>query len=253
MDKPKLSVVIPAYKETTNIKNGCLNQVYDYLRKQDYTWEVLVVDDDSPDDTLAVARENIKGKKGFQVIHETHGGKGITVMRGVLQAKGEIILATDMDQATPIEQLEKLLPKFEEGYDIVIGSRSGRKGAPLIRKIYAFGFVMLRNVVLGLPFKDTQCGFKAYTQEAARGVFPQMLAQWEKKTSSGAAVNAGFDIEALFLAKKKGLKVAEVPVTWQYVQSERVGIGAAIEALKDMVRIRLNDLRGGYDQFLQAA
>lgn len=253
MNDVKLSVVIPAYKETKNIRNGSLDQVYDYLSKQKYSWEVLVVDDDSPDDTLAIAQENIKNKKGFRVIHEKHGGKGITVMRGVLQSAGDIILATDMDQATPIDQIEKFFPKLEEGYDIIIGSRSGRKGAPLIRQIYAFGFVLLRNMILGLPFTDTQCGFKAYTRGAAGEIFPQMLKKWEKKAAAGAAVNAGFDIEALFIAKKKGLKVAEVPVKWQYVQSERVGIRAAVEALKDMLQIKLNDLRGGYDQFLQTA
>jgi dolichyl-phosphate beta-glucosyltransferase len=247
MNSPKLSIVIPAYNESKNIASGVLTQVDEYLKKQDYTYEVLIVDDGSTDDTVEVAEKVIKGMKNFSVVKNPHGGKALTVLSGMLQTKGEVALFTDMDQATPIDQLEKLLPKFEDGNDIVIGSRSGRKGAPLIRKFIAFGFALSRNIILGLPFKDTQCGFKAFTHHAIEQTFPQMVEIWSEMKAKKAAVNAGFDVELLYLAKKKNLKIAEVPVQWHYVGTERVqAITDSIEALKDMLRIRQNDLSGKY-------
>lgn len=248
MDKNiKLSVVIPAYKEVSNLKNGVLDEVYDYLKGVEYPYEVLIVDDGSPDNTVEVAEDVIKGKNGFRVIRNPHGGKALTVLSGMQETRGEISVFTDMDQATPINQIEKLLPYFEQGYDVVIGSRSGRKGAPLIRKLSAFGFSLLRGIILGLPFKDTQCGFKAFNQESIKTVFPELEKIWKRRASKGAAVNAGFDVEMLFLLKKKGFKIAEVPVNWHHVGTERVQlISDAIEAIKDMLRIRLNSLQGRY-------
>lgn len=248
MNNVKLSVVIPAYNESKNLGNGALGEVYDYLKSQSYTWEVLVVDDGSSDDTVQKVRDQIKGKEGFRLLENSHGGKAITVMTGMLAAKGEVAVFTDMDQATPIAEIEKLFPKFDEGYDIVIGSRKGRKGAPLIRKLMGWGFSSLRGLILGLPFADTQCGFKAFNQEAIQAVFPKLLAGWQKKKASGAAVNAGFDVETLYFARKKGFKIAEVLVNWRHVGSERVqAISDSVEALKDMARIKLSDIKGKYD------
>ena len=175
MNDPRLSVVIPAYNESANLKNGILDEVYNYLKAQKYTYEVLIVDDASKDETRELVEKFIKGKNGFKLIKNEHGGKAITVTTGMLEAKGEIVLFTDMDQATPIKELEKLLPKFEEGFDVVIGSRKSRAGAPLIRKLMGWGFATMRNIILGLPFKDTQCGFKAFKQSAVHEIFPDML------------------------------------------------------------------------------
>ncbi len=243
----KLSVVIPAYNETNNLKFGVLDEVYNYLKGQGYTYEVLIVDDGSTDQTPGIVKELIKNKSGFKSIENQHGGKAITVMSGMLEASGEIAVFTDMDQATPLKEIEKFFPKFEEGYDIVIGSRAGRKGAPLVRKLLAWGFATLRNLILNLPFSDTQCGFKAFKKDAIQKVLPELLEQWRNMSSSGAAVNAGFDVETLYLAKKKGLKIAEVSVDWHHVGSERVqAIKDSVDAIKDMLRIRINDLQGKY-------
>ncbi len=243
----KLSVVIPAYKEIENLKSGVLDEVDNYLKEVDYSYEVLIVDDGSPDETAKVAEEMSKGKKGFTVIKNPHGGKALTVISGMQKTQGEISVFTDMDQATPIDQIERFFPKFEEGYDIVIGQRTQRKGAPLVRKLAAFVFSLLRGIILGLPFKDTQCGFKAFNQKAIKEVFPEMEKIWKDKVSKGAAVNAGFDVEMLFLARKKGFRIAEVPVEWRHVGTERVQlVKDAIEAIKDMLRIRSNDLQGRY-------
>lgn len=245
MQRPYLSVVIPAYREEDNLKSGVLKEVYDYLKKQSYTWEVLIVDDGSPDNTAKVAKELVKKYKNFSVLKEPHRGKGGTVIAGVLASKGEIILFTDMDQATPIDQLEKILPKFNQGFDIVIGSRAGRKGAPLVRKIMAFGFVVLRTLVLRLPYRDTQCGFKAIKSDA-KGIFKKMMI-FNEKSSKDAGVTAGFDLEMLYLARKNGLKVAEVPVVWEHKGSVRVNpIRDSYQGLRDLLRVRINAIRGIY-------
>ncbi len=251
MEKNDISIVIPAFNEEQNLKNGVLKEVEDYLSKQNYSYEVLIVDDGSKDQTLQLIEEFIKGKSHYQLIRNNHGGKAIAVMTGMLQSNGEIALFTDMDQATPLREIEKLLPEFEKGNDIVIGSRKGRKGAPAIRKVMALGFSVLRTLLLGLPFRDTQCGFKAFNREATQKVFHPLLKRWRKHLKDGgAAVNAGFDVETLFLAKKIGFKIAEVPVDWHYVGTERVqAVKDSLDALQDMLKIRLNDWTGSYAEF----
>ncbi len=243
----KLSIVIPAYNEEKNLKNGVLDLVDDYLRTVDYSYEVLIVDDGSTDQTREIIKEQIKGKPSFKLIENRHGGKAFTVMTGLLSARGEIALFTDMDQATPLNQIEKFFPKFEQNYDIVIGSRRGRAGAPLMRQLTAWGFAMLRNLILGLPFSDTQCGFKVFNQAAIKKIIPKIKDEWGVVHTGGGAVNAGFDVELLYLAKKYGFKIAEVPVEWNYVDTERVQvIKDALAAIYDMLRIRWNDFSGKY-------
>lgn len=247
VDKIFLSVVIPAYNEEYNLRTGVLDSVYDYLLEQKYSWEILFVDDGSTDGTVRVANEFAKKHKGFTVLKEPHRGKAGTVTAGVLKAKGEIILFTDTDQATPIDQLEKILPKFEKGYDVVIGSRSGREGAPIIRKVMAWGFSFLRLLVLRLPFKDTQCGFKAFKNEPANRIFRKLELFGEKSTTSGASVFAGFDLEVLYVARKLGHKIAEVPVDWHHKEGTKVDpIKDSIEGLKGLLMVRLNALQGKY-------
>ncbi len=243
----KLSVVIPAYNEEENLNKGVLQEVWDYLNKQKYSWELLIVDDESTDNTLKLVEKFVKSHKNVRALKEPHRGKGGTVIAGMLAAKGDIVLFTDMDQATPINQIEKLLPKFEQGYDGVIGSRKGRKGAPFVRKLMGWGFATLRNIILGLPFKDTQCGFKAFTREASENIFKRMKIFDEKKAVQGAAVNAGFDLEMLYIARKLGYKVAEVPVIWHHKGTERVSaIKDSWEGFRDLMRVRLNAIFGMY-------
>lgn len=247
MNSIKLSVVIPAYNEAKNLKDGVLDEVKSYLAKQEYPYEVLIVDDGSTDDTVSILEDQIKDNPNFKVIKNPHGGKAITVMTGILKAEGEVVVFTDMDQATPLSEIEKILPSFKDEYDIVIGSRHGRPGAPLVRKISAWGFAFLRNIILGLPFSDTQCGFKAFSQKASQTVFPRILEIWKEMRAKSAAVNAGFDVETLYFAKKQGFKIAEIQVNWHHVGTERVQlVKDALEAFKDMLRIRINDFKGKY-------
>jgi glycosyltransferase involved in cell wall biosynthesis len=245
----KISVVIPAYNEEASILKGSLIEVWQYLKKQKYSWEVLLVDDRSTDKTLFLMKEYARAHQGFRVLPEPHRGKGGTVIAGMLKAQGQIILFCDMDQATPINQFDKLLPKLSAGggYDIAIGSRAGRAGAPLIRKAMAYGFMFLRTLVLRLPYRDTQCGFKALKREAANKIFERMKVVNEKTVAVGAAVTAGFDLEVLYLARKLGLKVAEVPVEWHHKSTERINpIKDSYEGLRDLLRVRLNSLTGKY-------
>lgn len=243
----KLSVVIPAYNESENLKIGVLDKVRDFLEKSELDWEVIVVDDGSTDSTVEAVKKYIAKDKNFKLIQNYHGGKAMAVMTGMLAAKEEIILFMDMDQATPISEIDKFLPKFEQGYDIVIGKRTGRKGAPVVRKLAAWGFSLLRALILGLPFKDTQTGFKAFNQKAINKIIPKIEGEWGVLHTKGGAVNAGFDVELLYLAKKYGFKIAEVDVEWNYVDTERVQvIKDAAAAIYDMFRIRINDLKGKY-------
>lgn len=244
----KISIVIPSYNEAANLKRGVLSEVESYLKDLKTDYDVIVVDDGSSDESVEIIKETILRNKKFRLIRNSHGGKANAVMTGMLKASGEIVLFTDMDQATPINQLEKFIPKFEEGYDIVIGSRHGREGAPIIRKLAAWGFSVLRRIILGMPFKDTQTGFKAFTKESVNKIIPRIKNEWGVVHFKGGAVNAGFDVEVLYLAKKYGFKIAEVPVEWKYVDTERVQVVKdALAAIYDMLRIRLNDFKRRYN------
>lgn len=243
-----LSVVIPAYNEEKNIKAGSLEQVRKFLSCQKYTWEVLVVNDESTDKTARLVADYANKYKGFRLLMEPHRGKGGTVIAGMLQAAGDIILFTDMDQATPIDQLNGILPKFNQGYSIVIGSRAGRAGAPIVRKLMAYGFSILRYLILRLPYRDTQCGFKAFKNNAAKEIFRRMKIYNDKVVVKGAAVNAAFDLEVLYIARKLGLKVAEVPVVWKYRKTERINpIKDSLDGLGGMLKVRWNALGGKYN------
>lgn len=258
----KLSVIIPAYNEIDNLKKGVLDQVENYLEKEIKGYEVVIVDDGSTDNSIKFIEDALKSKKNFRLIKNNHGGKAIAVMTGLLESTGEVALFTDMDQATPISEVKKLLPyfalakrsdakqsdAFEKDFDIVIGSRSGRKGAPLIRKLMAFGFSIIRTIILGLPFKDTQCGFKAFNRRTISTIFPFLKERWRKHLKEkGAAVNAAFDVETLFLAKKRGFRIKEVTVDWHHVGTERVQvIRDSYDAIIDILKIRINDILGRY-------
>lgn len=244
-----LSIVIPAYNEETNIRLGTLEKVAAYLSKQTYSWEVIVVDDGSSDGTSKLLDQFAATNSGFRVMHNSHQGKAGTVISGMLSGTGEIILFSDLDQATPLMELDKLLPWFAKGYDIVIGSRSGRReGAPLTRRVMARGFMLLRSYILGLHnIVDTQCGFKAFRGPVARDIFGRLRLYSNKHQVSGSSVTAGFDIEVLFLGRKLKYKIKEVSVEWHYVETRRVSpLRDSWLGLLDILTIRLMAWQGRY-------
>lgn len=244
-----LSIVIPAYNEETNIRLGTLDKVARYLDHQTFTWEALIVNDGSSDRTKELASEFCRANKGFRLIDNPHQGKAATVMTGMLAATGELVLFTDLDQATPIRELEHVLPFFDRGFDVVIGSRKGaREGAPLFRRIMARGFMILRTLFLGLKgIEDTQCGFKAFRNTVAKDIFGRLQLYGHAQSVSGAMVSAGFDVEVLYLARKLGYKIKEVPVEWHYVETRRVNpVKDSLQGLYDILRIRWNAMTGRY-------
>lgn len=244
-------MVIPSYDEMTNLRKGVLEKVQHFLQKKKYSYEVIVVDDGSNDGSAEFVEKFAKENSHFQLIKNPHAGKAGAVTKGMLAAKGEYILFTDMDQATPIEEIDALLPSFEQGYDIVIGSRNNeRKGSPLIRLFISRANMMLRKILIGLPtISDTQCGFKVFRYPVAQKLFTKIndIHHGFKKVS-GSNVTSGFDVEFLYIGEKMGYKIKEISVSWLYVETRRVSpIRDSVEGLKELFRIRLNSAKGVYN------
>lgn len=247
---PFLSVVIPCYNEERNLRRGALEKVEKFLRTKDYPWEVIVVDDGSQDESKEIIREYKKKVPKFTLIENSHQGKGPTVITGILKSKGKYVLFTDLDQATPISEVEKILPWFEKGFDVVIGSRrEKRAGAPIFRILMARAFTVLRSLILGLKgISDTQCGFKAFRREVAQDLLKGLKLYGKRRKVKGAMVTAGFDIETLLLAKKRGYKIKEVPVKWFYKETKRVNpLKDSWGGFLDLIKIKFNELKGVYD------
>lgn len=245
-----LSIVIPSYNEEVNIRKGALSQVHDFLSRQSFSYEVIVVDDGSTDKSRQLVEEFMRDHGHIRQLCANHGGKANAIIEGVKDAKGEIVLFTDMDQATPLKEMLKLLQKFEEGYDVAIGSRGTvREGAPLTRRLTAIGMIVIRKLILGLVnISDTQTGFKAFRRDVALKIFDR-LTLFGKGAGNvkGAAVTASFDVEVLFIGEKLQVKIAEVPVEWHHIETRHVNpVVEGIRTIKDLLTIRLNDLRGRY-------
>lgn len=249
-DQPHLSVIIPAYNEEPNFKKGTIDQVPEYLGKQDYTWEVLIVDDGSEDNTAVLAQKFAKKYKNLKVIENPHQGKAETVKTGVEKATGELVLFTDFDQATPISEIEKLLPHFPQ-FDIVIGSRqlpgAKREKEPIYRHLMGLVFNLVVQAIAVRGIWDTQAGFKCFKADVARELFSKLKVYGRGQKVKGALVTA-FDVELLFLAKKKGYKIKEVPIIWHHVATSRVSpVKDSLRMFRDVVKVRTNDLRGIYN------
>jgi dolichyl-phosphate beta-glucosyltransferase len=239
VEQPHLSVVIPAYNEAVRIV-PTIGAIASYVSTLGFPWELIVADDGSQDgtpdlcDELALA--NLRVLRAPQ-----NGGKGSAVRRGMLAAQGRYVLFSDADNSTPIEEVTKLLAKLESGqYDIAVGSRAADGAeethrSPL-RRLMSGGLRAIVRYGLRVGVRDTQCGFKLYTQAVARRLH-------EAQTLMGFS----FDLEILYLAARLGYRVAEVPVAWVDAPGSKVdAIKEARRFLKDLARIRLNDLRGVY-------
>lgn len=251
MEKVFLSVVIPSYDEMANLQKGVLDKVEHFLSKKKYSYEVIIVDDGSKDGSVEFVRGFVKDNPKFRLIKNPHLGKAGAITTGVLNSKGDYVLFSDMDQATPIEEIDKLLPYFEEEYDVVIGSRrSQRKGAPWTRRLMARGMIVLRTLLVNIHgISDTQCGFKMFRRETAQKLFKKIDQLHNNfKKVSGSNVSAGFDVELLYLTQNLGYKIKEVPVNWLYVETRRVNpIKDSIEGFIDLIRIKSKSLKGEYN------
>ncbi|MGB9911249.1 MAG: glycosyltransferase [Microgenomates group bacterium] len=251
MKKPFLSVVIPCYNEEKNLKRGVLDEVKNYLKKQKYDWEVIISDDGSTDGSLNFLEKYCQKNPSFLLLKNPHGGKPFAVKAGIQKAKGKIVLFTDMDQSTPLKEIEKFFPFFEKNYDVVIGSRGlERKGFSILRKVASIVFRSFRQILLLREIKDTQCGFKAFKNKVAKDLFSQLLIFKNPTQVKGWRVGA-FDVELLFIAQKRGYKIAEVPVEWIdkdiAVGKKRNFFKESKEMFKEILRVKFNDWRGFYD------
>jgi len=210
------SIVIPAYNEGARI-GATLERVLRYLTEQEWAAEVIVVNDGSRDNTAEVVRSYAATDHRLRLLENPgNRGKGYSVRAGMLQATGDLLLFSDADMSSPIEEAAKLFAAIEAGADVAIGSRWLQRELQtqrqsVLRQLLGRAFNLVPRLVLGLNYKDTQCGFKAFTRRAAQLIFPQQrIERW------------GFDPELLFLAQNSGLKVAEVPVTWAHSEGTRI-------------------------------
>ncbi|HPD61196.1 MAG TPA: glycosyltransferase family 2 protein [Thermodesulfobacteriota bacterium] len=236
-----LSVVIPAYNEAERI-GATLQKINDYLLTRDYRSEVIVVDDGSTDTTPQVVRKIAQGIPLIRLLENgANRGKGYSVRAGMLNARGEIILFSDADLSTPIQELDKLTDWLNQGYDIAIGSRALPESdivvrQPLIREFMGKTFNQLVQLLTISGIRDTQCGFKVFSKDAAKDIF-------EKQTIWGFS----FDVEILFIARKSGYRIKEVPIRWINSPNSRVHIVKdSFLMLCDLVKIRMRYLMGKY-------
>ena len=238
---PVYSIIIPAYNESERI-TATLESVAAYARQQQWDVEVLVVNDGSRDNTVAVVEELARSHPFIRILENPgNRGKGYSVRNGMLQARGEILLFSDADLSSPIEEAPKLFEALAAGADVAIGSRWLRaelqsQRQPLLRQIYGRMFNVALRLLLGLNFRDTQCGFKAFRREAAQRIFPlQKIERW------------GFDPEILFLARKLGYRTVEVPVRWAHSAGTRLHpLRDGMRMVWEIFRVRWYALTGQY-------
>ncbi|HEY0758964.1 MAG TPA: dolichyl-phosphate beta-glucosyltransferase [Acidisarcina sp.] len=241
--RPEYSIVIPAYNESARIGKA-LTEVLDCVTKMAWSAEVIVVDDGSTDATAWLVQQFMQRDPRLRLVQNSRNcGKGYSVRHGILQAAGDIVMFTDADLSAPIEEAERLFTAIKAGADIAIGSRWLDRGRqtrhqPLYRQFFGRCFNAITRLVMGLPFADTQCGFKAFRHSAAQTVFQlQRIQRW------------GFDPELLFIALKRGYTIREVAVTWGHDERSRLSyLKDGIKMLEEIAYIRWNAMTGSYDR-----
>jgi dolichyl-phosphate beta-glucosyltransferase len=235
------SIVLPAYNETQRIAST-LDQILEHADKREWSFEVIVVDDGSTDDTAQIV-EAYAGKHPALRLLRNPGnrGKGYSVRQGMFEARGDVLLFSDADLSSPIAEADKLFAAIQQGADIAIGSRwlnadMQIKRQPPHRQLFGRIFNLMLRLGLGLNFRDTQCGFKAFTRDAAQKVFPlQRIERW------------GFDPELLYLARTFGLNVAEVAVAWSHREGTHLRpMRDGLSMFGEILAIRWNALSGKY-------
>ena len=241
MDSATYSIILPAYNESARIA-ATLDKILAHGTQRGWNLEVIVVNDGSSDGTAEIVRSYATKHPALRLLENPgNRGKGFSVRNGMLHAKGDILLFSDADLSSPIEEADKLFAAIAKGVDIAIGSRwvdprLQIRRQPLHRRLFGRIFNLLLRGILGLQFKDTQCGFKAFTRSSAQTIFPlQKIERW------------GFDPELLYLAAKFGYNVSEVPVAWSHREGTRIHpLRDGIRMFGELLRIRWYALKGNY-------
>lgn len=236
-----LSIVIPVYNEEKRL-GPTLDKIKAYLEKQAWPREIVLVDDGSRDGGIALARQQLEGREEYRVIsYGSNRGKGYALKQGMIASRGEYVLFTDADLSTPIEELDKMWQWFEQGFDIVQGSRkmpgaSVERHQPWLRENMGKVFTALSNIIANVNVRDVTCGFKAYRGEVARDLYTrQHLYDWS------------FDAEIIYLARRAGYRLKEVPVRWLDERGTKVNlVRDSVRSFVGLLTIRLNGWRGLY-------
>ena len=238
-DAPFLSIVLPAWNEEQRLPEA-LRKITAYLDQQPYAAEVLVVENGSTDRTTAIAEEYAARVPYVRVLHSPKG-KGAAVKHGMLAGEGEYLYVCDTDLAVPIEEVAKFLPPQAGDYEVAIASREApgatRYNEPFYRHLMGRVYNLIAQLIAVPGIKDTQCGFKCLRRDAARAIFQaQVMGGW------------GFDVEVLFIARRWGYRIIEVPVTWYYGKGSRVSpLKDSLRMLGELWQVRRNGWRGEYD------
>jgi dolichyl-phosphate beta-glucosyltransferase len=239
--QPLASIIIPAWNEERRI-GGSLAKIADFVHGHSQSIEVIVSDDGSQDATAGIVEEFARRYPFVRLLRNRHGGKGAAIKAGVAAGEGQYLVISDADLAVPIEEVLKFLPPALDGYDVAIASREG-KGAkrinePYYRHLMGRVYNLLVQVAAVPGIRDTQCGFKAFRREVARQIFPQQTIEgW------------GFDVEILFIARRFGYRVVEVPVTWYYGAESKVRpVKDTLGMVRDLWQVRRNAWKGLYER-----
>lgn len=235
-----ISIVIPVYNEEKRII-GFLQSVVEYLLKKEFSCEVVIADDGSVDRTIAITEALLKEKlpEKYHILKlPINRGKGAAIREGMLAATGKYIFFIDADGSTAIQEIDNFIPHFSPRYDIYTATRTIKHEAPFKRKLFGYGYIYLANYLLNLKISDFTCGFKCYTRNSAQKIFPkQSLNNWS------------FDAEDLFLAKKYGYNIKEIPVYWRHVGGSKVKVFKnVLDCGFDLFRIKHNESKGYYNQ-----
>ncbi len=242
MMDPTYTIVLPAYNESERLTTS-LPKMLDYIRQRDLHAEIIVVNDGSTDDTADIVRR-FAGAYPMVRLLENPGnrGKGYSVRSGMLHAKGDVMLFSDADLSSPITEADKLFAAIAGGADVAVGSRWLKRELqterqPWYRQLYGRLFNLALRITLGLRYRDTQCGFKAFNRKAAEIVFPrQRIERW------------GFDPELLFLANKFTLRAVEVPVAWAHDHRSKINpLRDGVKMAGEMLKVRWNEMKGLYE------
>ena len=237
-DPLSISIVIPVYNEEKRI-TVFLEKILTYLTSKDFSYELVFVDDGSTDNTITTIETFLEDKlPGKYIILRcpANRGKGAAIREGMLRAVGRFIFFTDADGSTPIDEIDHFLPHLSAECDVYIAIRTLKQKAPLKRKLFGYGYIILANLFLRLKVADITCGFKCYSYQSARQIFSlQRLNNWS------------FDAEDIFIARKHNYTIKEIPVTWEHVSGSKVKVWKNVVLCGlDLLRIRLHDIKSLY-------